>query len=291
MSVTIAAPKAAENNSNSYGRIQVKRVAPSLGAEISGVDLANLDDETFAEIHDALMAHEVVFFRNQDLPVDKQLELGRRFGEPVYSKKLPKYEGQDYVSLLQSDGSKPNVGGRWHADNTDFEAPPMGAVLYCEQSPSIGGDTMFASMSAAYEAFSEGMKRHLDTLVAQHDNSLVVARFAKTEFKGDDELVSGAPAEHPVVRVHPVSGRKGLFVNSTYTRRILGVPDAESHHLIEMINDHIKNPAFHVRFRWEPGSVAIWDNRATQHFALNDYCEPRRMRRVQIAGDKPFGVS
>lgn len=272
--------------------IKARRLSSALGAEISGVDLgAGVDDATFAAIHDALMEHQVIFFRDQDMSVERQLELAKRFGSPTYSKKLPKYDGNDFVSLIQSNGSKINVGGRWHTDNTDFKEPPMGAVLYCEETPSSGGDTLFASMYAAYDALSEGLKRHLDTLVAQHDNSLVVLRFAGTEFVGDKGLSVEAPVEHPVVRVHPVTGRRALYVNSSYTRRILGVPDVESRHLLNMLMEHVMTPDFQVRFEWRPGSVAIWDNRCTQHYAPNDYSEPRRMRRVQIDGDAPQGVS
>jgi len=272
--------------------IKARRLSSALGAEISGVDLgAGVDDATFAAIHDALMEHQVIFFRDQDMSVERQLELAKRFGSPTYSKKLPKYDGNDFVSLIQSNGSKINVGGRWHTDNTDFKEPPMGAVLYCEETPSSGGDTLFASMYAAYDALSEGLKRHLDTLVAQHDNSLVVLRFAGTEFVGDKGLSVEAPVEHPVVRVHPVTGRRALYVNSSYTRRILDVPDVESRHLLNMLMEHVMTPDFQVRFEWRPGSVAIWDNRCTQHYAPNDYSEPRRMRRVQIDGDAPQGVS
>jgi taurine dioxygenase len=167
----------------------------------------------------------------------------------------------------------------------------MGAVLYCEQAPSIGGDTLFSSMYAAYEALSPGLRAHLDRLVAQHDNSLVVLRFAGTGTVVGEGLQMGMPVEHPVIRVHPVTGRRALYVNSTYTRRILGVTDVESRHLLAMLMEHVTNADFHVRFQWRPGSVAIWDNRCTQHYAPNDYRETRRMRRVQIDGDVPRGVT
>jgi taurine dioxygenase len=270
--------------------ITARKLALALGAEISGVDLsAPLDDATFAAIHDALMEHQVIFFRDQQLSMERQLELAKRFGPPTYSKKLPKYEGHDYTSLIQTDGSTINVGGKWHADNTDFPAPPMGAVLYCEKTPSYGGDTLFASMYMAYETLSPGLRAHLDGLSALHDNADVVRRFAGTAFLNQEAANVPPPSKHPVVRVHPVTGRKALYVNSSYTRSILGVPDVESRHLLNMLLEHVQLPEFQVRFQWQPGSVAIWDNRCTQHYAPNDYREPRRMRRVQIDGDAPRG--
>jgi len=272
--------------------IKVRPLALALGAEISNVDLgAPISDATFDAIHAALMQYQVVFFRDQRLSVEQQIALAARFGPPTYSRKLPKFEGQDYASLLQSDGSNVNVGGRWHTDATDFIAPPMGSILYAERSPSVGGDTLFASMYAAYEALSPGMRAYLDRLTARHDNSLTIRRFAGTGKITADGLVVTPPVEHPVVRVHPVTGRRALYVNSSYTQSIVGVPDVESRHILDMLFEHVQLPEFQMRFQWQPGSMAIWDNRCTQHYAPNDYREPRRMRRVQIDGDVPKGVS
>lgn len=269
--------------------IKVRPLALALGGEISGVDLSTMDNATFAAVHAALMQYQVVFFRDQQLTMEQQLEVAKRFGTPTYSKKLPKYEGQDYASLIQTDGSTINVGGKWHTDNTDFTAPPMGSVLYAERVPSFGGDTLFASMYAAYDALSPGMRNYLDGLYALHDNSDVVRRFAGTAFLNKEAAEVPPAAKHPVVRVHPVTGRKALFVNSSYTRSIVGVPEVESRHILAMLLEHVQLPEFQVRFQWQPGSVTIWDNRCTQHYAPNDYREPRRMRRVQIDGDVPVG--
>ncbi len=270
--------------------IKVKPLALALGGEVSGVDLgAPMDDATFEAIHEALMKYQVIFFRDQQMSMEQQLALATRFGTPTYSKKLPKYEGQDYASLIQTDGSTINVGGKWHTDNTDFPAPPMGAVLYCEKTPSFGGDTLFASMYMAYETLSEGMRNYLDGLWALHDNSDVVRRFAGTAYLNKEAAEVPPPSKHPVIRVHPVTGRKALYVNSSYTRSIVGVPDVESRHILNMLFDHVQLPELQVRFKWQPGSVAIWDNRCTQHYAPNDYREQRRMRRVQIDGDAPRG--
>ncbi|SLN72557.1 TauD/TfdA dioxygenase family protein [Oceanibacterium hippocampi] len=289
--MTLHAINTAVNRDTTTG-IEIRRLAPALGAELSGIDLgAGVDDATFAVIHAALMEHQVIFFRDQDLPVERQLELARRFGNPTYSKKLPKYEGHDYVSLIESDGTQANVGGRWHTDNTDFVAPPMGSVLYAEETPSVGGDTLFSSMYAAYEALSPGLRAHIDGLVAQHDNNLIRLRFIDRADLPATGLDVPPPVLHPVVRVHPVTGRRALFVNSSYTRRIPSVSDVESRHLLALLMEQVMMPEFQVRFQWRPGSVAIWDNRCTQHFASNDYREKRRMRRVQIDGDEPRGIS
>ena len=265
---------------------KVERLAPAIGAEIHGVDLGKpLDDAAFARIHDALMQHQVVFFRDQDMDQDRHMALAQRFGAPLYSKKLKLYgDKYDSMSLLENDGSKVAIGEMWHADNTDFESPPMGALLYCEVAPSVGGDTIWASMTAAYDALSAGTRAHIDGLRAQHDNSNVQRRYAGKDMLRGDGLAVGAPVEHPVVHRHPVTGRKALFVNSNYTQRIVGVSDTESQHLLHMLYEHIKRPEFQVRFRWRAGSLAIWDNRCTQHYARDDYRELRRMRRVQIAG-------
>jgi taurine dioxygenase len=265
---------------------KVERLAPAIGAEIHGVDLSRpIDDATFERIHDALMQHQVVFFRDQDMDPDLHMALATRFGAPLYSKKLKMYgDKYDSMSLLENDGSKIAIGALWHADNTDFETPPMGALLYCEIAPSVGGDTIWASMYAAYEALAEGTRAHIDRLTALHDNSNVRRRYAGQDMLRGDGLAVGAPVEHPVVHRHPVTGRKALFVNSNYTQRIVGVSDTESQHLLHMLYEHIKKPEFQVRFRWRAHSLAIWDNRCTQHYALDDYNELRRMRRVQITG-------
>jgi taurine dioxygenase len=266
--------------------IRVEPLSPAIGAEIHGIDLAQpVDDTAFARIHDALMTHQVVFFRDQRLDPDAHMALSRRFGTPLFSKKLKLYgDRYDALSLLENDGTKIAVGSVWHSDNTDFEAPPMGALLFCEIAPSVGGDTIWASMTAAYDALAPATRAHLDTLHALHDNSNVQRRYAGSGLLRDEGLAVGRPVRHPVVHRHPVTGKKALFVNANYTTRVEGVSDAESQHLLQMLFDHVRRPEFQVRFRWRAGSLAIWDNRCTQHYALDDYRELRRMRRVQIAG-------
>lgn len=270
--------------------IRVEQLAPAIGAEITGIDLAaEIDDATFSRIHDALMAHQVIFFRDQTFNPEQHMALAERFGKPLYSKKLKHYgDKYDSMSLLENDGSKVAVGSIWHADNTDFEEPPMGSLLFCEVAPRVGGDTIWASMYAAYEALSEPTRNFLDGLSALHDNSNVQRRYAGKDILKMDGTDVAMPAEHPVVHRHPVTGRKALFVNSNYTQRIVGMSDIESRHILQMLYEHCQRPEFQVRFRWHSGSLAIWDNRCTQHHALDDYNELRRMRRVQLAGSKPM---
>lgn len=272
--------------SNSF---RVEQLAPAIGAEIRGLDLAaGVDDADFERIHDALMKHQVVFFRDQKIDPDQHMDLAKRFGTPLYSKKLKMYgDKYDSLSLLENDGTKIAVGSIWHTDNTDYEEPPMGSLLYCEIAPSVGGDTIWASMYAAYEALAAPTRAFLDGLTALHDNSNVKRRYGSSDVLPKGGLDVGKPAEHPVVHRHPVTGRKALFVNANYTQRIVGLSDIESRHILQMLFEHCQRPEFQVRFRWAPGSLAIWDNRCTQHHALDDYKELRRMRRVQIAGTKP----
>ncbi|MCW5751260.1 MAG: TauD/TfdA family dioxygenase [Alphaproteobacteria bacterium] len=273
------------NISNIY---RVEKLAPAIGAEIHGVDLAQgVDDALFGRIHDALMEHQVIFFRDQTIDIDQHVDLAKRFGKPLYSKKLKMYsEKYDCLSLLENDGSKIAVGSVWHTDNTDFEEPPMGSLLYCEVAPSVGGDTLWASMYAAYDALSKSTQEFLEKLTALHDNSNVRRRYSGKDVIPMSGTNVEAPSEHPVVHRHPVTGRKALFVNSNYTQRIVGVSDIESRHILQMLYEHCQRPEFQVRFRWRAGSLAIWDNRCTQHHALDDYKELRRMRRVQIAGSR-----
>lgn len=267
----------------------VEKIAPAIGAEIHGLNLGQHEDaETFAFLHDALMEHQVVFLRDQSLNVDQHVSLAKRFGAPLYSKKLKMYgDKYDCLSLLENDGTKIAVGSVWHTDNTDYEEPPMGSLLYCEVAPKVGGDTIWCSMYAAYDALADSTKTYLDNLTALHDNSNVRRRYAGQNILRNDAMEVPPPVEHPVVVRHPVTGRKALFVNSNYTVRLKGVSDTESQNVLNMLYDHVKKPEFQVRFRWRANSLAIWDNRCTQHYALDDYKELRRMRRVQIAGTRP----
>ena len=281
-----------------YRRITVQPISGALGAEVSNVDLAELDAETFADIHRALLDHLVLFFRDQTLSVEAQKAFGRRFG-PLYVHPYikPMDAHPEVVEIVKEPDAQRNFGGNWHADLTYFEAPMFGAVLYALEVPPEGGDTLFANMYLAYESLSEGMRQSLDKLVAIHDDRgtslyrpdnirAMGMRDVPVDAQGRPE---GTRAEHPVVRTHPETGRRSLFVNSVNTIGLAGMHLEESQPLLDYLYRHSQRPEFTCRFRWSAGAVALWDNRCTQHRALNDYHGHRRhMRRVLIAGDKPY---
>ena len=272
-----------------YRHISVSPVAGALGAEISGVDLGSLSDAAFAEIRAALLEHQVVFFRDQELTRDQHKAFGRRFGTlHVHPFLQPlKDEGYPEFVVLESDANRPFVAEAWHSDVTFQEEPPLGSVLRCVEAPEFGGDTMWASMYAAYEALSGPMQRLLSDLVAIHDTSRTFSRENYGHIGKRAERV--VAAEHPVVRTHPETGRKALFVNSAFTQAIKGMKPAESAALLGFLYHHLESPDFTCRFRWRKNSMAMWDNRCTQHRVVADHVAAyRRMERVTIEGDKPF---
>ena len=281
-----------------YRHIQVHPIAGSLGAEITGVDLAEpLSDECFAEVRQAFLAHAVVFFRGQSLTEAAQIAFARRFGEPeVHPIVLGSEAHPELVRVLKPAGESASFGTGWHTDNSFFAKPSLGSVLYGVIVPPFGGDTIFASTERAYDALSEELRRMLGGLRAVHSASRAYdpANVGEHKYRGEapisykwsdsirDEVV------HPVVRTHPETGRKSLYVNPMFTLRIEGLPRAESDALLRLLFDHCGKPDWTCRFRWTAGSVALWDNRCTWHYALDDYREfERLMHRVTIAGDTP----
>jgi taurine dioxygenase len=271
-----------------YRRISITKLTPHVGAEIGGVDLAKIDDETFREVHDALMDHGVVFFRDQDLTHEQHKAFGRRFGPLHIHPASPGPEGHPEILVIHADEKSRYVaGGDWHSDVSCDVEPPLGSVLYLEQVPEVGGDTLFASMYAAYDALSEPMKAFLCGLSAIHTSTQVYgARNARPTRAGETEFPS---AEHPVIRTHPVTKRKGIFVNRGFTTRIRGVTREESRALLEFLFAHCASPEFQCRFRWQRNSVAFWDNRCVQHHAVWDYYPATRHGyRVTIQGDRPY---
>jgi len=273
-----------------YETITVEPITPRIGAMVSGIDLAKtLGDQEFQEIHDALMRHEVIFFRDQHLTLEQHKEFGRRFGELDIHPGSPGPEGHPEVLVIHADeNSKFVAGGLWHSDVSCQEEPPMGSILHLHTIPSCGGDTLFASAGAAYDALSEPMKAFLAPLTAVHSGEHVYR--GRYKHQGIDDAGKAYPeARHPIVRTHPVTGRKSLFVNQGFTVRIPELEKRESAALLKFLTDHITQPQFQVRFRWEKHSAAFWDNRAVQHHAMWDYFpEVRSGYRVTVKGSRPF---
>ena len=275
----------------------VHPVAGALGAEISGVDLSrDLDDATIAAIRRAWLEHLVVFFRDQSLSPTGFLAFGRRFGEPIeypFVKGLP--EEPKVIPVLKREHETHNFGGIWHSDTSYLERPPMASLLIAREVPPAGGDTEFANMYLAYETLSQGMRRLLDPLVAVNSSALADASKTREDRVRDSARGDAAPqytAEHPVVRVHPETGRRALYVNVAHTERFAGMTREESLPLLRYLYRHQTRPELTCRFRWSPGAIAFWDNRCAQHNAINDYPGRRRlMHRLTLAGDRPRGIA
>jgi taurine dioxygenase len=266
--------------------LSIAKLTPAIGAEISGVDLAALSNVQASALHDALMAHQVIFFRDQKLTVEQHKALGRLFGELlVHPAAKAEVEGHPEIRVVHADQTtKVATGEVWHSDMSCEPEPPMGSILYLHQSPPSGGDTAFANMYLAYETLSEPIRRLCEGLTALHTSAHVYSKdaYARSDKKFPE-------AVHPVVRSHPVTGRKALFVNRGFTTRIMEVAKPESDALLEMLVRHVETPEFQCRFRWATNSVAFWDNRCALHRATFDYHpRVRHGHRVTIKGDKPF---
>lgn len=270
--------------------IEVRRVSGALGAEIGGVDLSQpVADATIAAIRAALVEHQVIFFRGQTLTPEQQLAFGRRFGPlNIHPYVQGMAEHPEVMEIIKEPSDRINFGGGWHSDMSFLEAPSIGSILYAVQTPDFGGDTLFASQVAAFEALSPGLKATLEGLNAVHSAGKEYSSTGASAQKRGSMVVAeaeGVAGEyiHPMVKVHPESGRKALYVNPAFTMRIEGWSRRESKALLDYLFEHSRYEAFTCRFRWEPGSVAFWDNRSVWHFALNDYPGQRRhMRRVTV---------
>lgn len=273
--------------------ITVAPIAGALGAEISGIDLMeDLDATTVAAVRRAWLDHGVVFFRDQPLPEARFLAFARRFGEVI---EYPFVKGLDgfpeIIPVIKLEHERVNFGGLWHSDTTYLEVPPMATMLVAREVPPVGGDTLFANMYLAYEALSAGMRRLLDGLIAVNSSAKPDVSHTR-EDRIRENARQNAPrqyvAEHPVVRTHPETGRKSLYVNIGHTIRFRDMTEAESAPLLSYLFAHQTRPEFTCRFRWQQGSLAFWDNRCTLHNPVNDYYGFRRvMHRITLKGDRP----
>ena len=277
------------------GNVSIEPVTPAIGGVIHGVDLAtDLSDAVIAEIRRALLKHEVLFFEDQTLTPQQHRDFAARFGalhvHPIY----PQVDGTPEVLVLDNHADNPTDNDNWHTDVTFIATPPMASILYARLLPPWGGDTLWSSMTAAYEALSVPFREFLSTLEAVHDFArsfppdLQVSRNAG-ESRYDKARRENPPVTHPVVRTHPETGRRGLFVNDGFTTHIKGLKPDESRAILNLLREHIQRPEFLVRWRWKKDAVAFWDNRNTQHYAVNDYLPHRRvMHRATILGDRPY---
>ncbi len=279
------------NQQASDRNIHVQKVTPVLGAEVRGVDLAKgLSEREFTEVHRAFLDNQVLFFKEQSpMTPERQIEIGRMFGGLHVHPAAPHLDGHPEIFVIHAHkDSKIANGTGWHSDVSCDETPPAATMLQLHLLPSSGGDTMFASMYAAYEALSAPMRTFLEGLTAQHESEHIYrGRYAD---RGVDDSGRVYPsAVHPVIRTHPETGRKALYVNSAFTMRINELAPDESRALLDYLFRHVERPQFMIRFRWSVNDVALWDNRCVQHQAIWDYWpEERKGHRVTIEGDRPY---
>lgn len=267
-------------------------VAGALGAEVGDIDLRQpIDDATFAALEKGLLQYQVLFFRDQRIGPEHHRALAQRFGQPVPHPAYPHVDGYEEINILESTPDKPTKIDTWHTDMTFLEKPPLGSILRARIIPEHGGDTMFASLFAAYDSLSDRMQHYLDGLTALHSFAHGF-RHSLAEPGGWDRLGEAVranpPVSHPLVRTHPKSGRRALFVNRLFTTHIEGMREAESDAVLGFLFNHLETPEHSCRFRWASDSIAFWDNRATLHRPVNDFFPAhRRMERITIGGDRP----
>jgi taurine dioxygenase len=282
------------NGEHTKVKLNYKRLTPNIGALVEGIKLNTaLDAPTIEAIKEALVTYHVLFFRNQELDPSSQRDLAANFGKlqvhPIY----PTPPDIPEIVILDTGTHNPPDSNIWHSDVSCIEKPPMGAILACKQLPEVGGDTSWSSMIAAYDALSEPFRTFLNGLQAVHD---ITQAFPKELYQTEEKAkkwekarLENPPVVQPVIRTHPVTGRKGIYVNESFTTHILNLTPKESDTILKFLFAHIGKPEFTVRWRWNVGDVVFWDNRLTQHYALADYLPNRRvMHRAVIEGDKPF---
>ena len=274
-----------------YRHIEVRPIAGALGAEVDGVDLSRpLDDGTIDEIRQAFLNNLVIFFRNQTLTPHEQLAFAQRFGEPM---EYPQLKGLPdcplITSVIKLEHERINFGGVWHSDTSYLECPPLASMLYAVDIPPYGGDTLFANQYLAYDSLSDGLKQTLAQLLGVNTSANPEMARTRQHRQADDGVsLKVLEASHPAVRTHPETGRKALYVNTAHTSRFKGWTEEESRPLLDYLAKHQIQPEFTCRLKWEPGTLAVWDNRCTQHYPMNDYHGHKRvMHRVTLAGDEP----
>ena len=271
--------------------MEIRRIAGALGAELLGVSLNKLTDGEVEVIRRAWLEHLVVFFRDQQLSPEQFMAFAKRIGKPIEYPFVKGIAGfPEIIEVKKLEHEKINFGGVWHSDTAYLEVPPMASMLLAREIPPVGGDTLFANMYLAYESLSEGMRLMLDGLVAVNGSAKAnVTRTREDRIKADGgDTGKEFIAEHPVVRTHPETGRKALYVNCAHTVRLRGMTEEESAPLLNFLFQHQIRPEFTCRFSWRPGSLALWDNRCAQHNPVNDYHGYRRvMHRITLQGDRP----
>jgi taurine dioxygenase len=266
---------------------RIERLTPAIGAEISGVDLGHITPGLVDEVREALLEHKVVFFREQQITREQHIDFARQFGSLEIHPATPKDQPQPEVLQIAHGPDSRGAENFWHSDVTWREQPSLGSILRAIEIPSVGGDTLFSNMSLAYDRLPDATKERIENLVAVHDIARV---FAKRLNKKPEELHEKyPPMEHPVVRTHPETKQRAVYVNGAFTSHIQGMDAQESRLLLDELFMSAWNPEVQCRFKWRVGSIAFWDNRSSQHFAASDYFPASRvMERVTVAGDKPY---
>jgi taurine dioxygenase len=275
---------------------ELEPLGPHFGAIVHGVDLATVTDTELASLREALVDRKVLFFRDQLLDDDGQVALGRRIGELTASHPVVGGVDEAHPEVYALDSADNGFADVWHTDVTFMRRPPLGSILRAVTLPPAGGDTQWADAQLAYDSLSAPVRRLADSLTAVHDGNREFGYYLAQRRGGkgnewDGEVVTQlTPVEHPVVRVHPETGRKGIFVNPGFTSHIAGVSEFESRGILDLLYAHLTKPEHIVRHRWRPGDVAMWDNRSTAHYANRDYGDQRRvMHRITLRGDVPIG--
>lgn len=275
--------------------MKITPVQPLIGAEISDVDLASVGEHGIAEIRAALLRHKVLIFRDQAFGRTRHVELGRAFGEleihplavhPDFPEILPIHSNGDV-----REGSAAPAADFWHSDTTFRELPSAISILRACRLPALGGDTLWVNTAAVYNGLAPDVRERIDGLDAFHDGVVSFARHLDTPEKHAAFVAMYPPQRHPVVRVHPETGERVIFVNSGFTTHIADVDAQESEALLRLLFDEVKRPEYQVRLKWAEGTVAMWDNRSTQHYGVADYAGERQLERVTVVGDPPYGPS